>query len=195
MSFPPPATEQALHERVIAGDPVASADAYECFMDPLVAALRYDLGCTEDEAHDSAVDALLAYLENALEYKSDRGRLSSYLTDIAKKRAIDRLRSRTATVDREKAYAADVELRAANPKERMDEAVEVREAWRKVEDQVPSERDRRALRLILAGERSTGKLAEALELSDLPLTERRHAVKRHRDRLLKTLQRLGVKLR
>ena len=98
-------------------------------------------------------------------------------------------------MDREKAYAADVELRAANPKERMDEAVEVREAWRKVEDQVPSERDRRALRLILAGERSTGKLAEALELSDLPLTERRHAVKRHRDRLLKTLQRLGVKLR
>ena len=195
MSFPPPATEQALHERVIAGDPVASADAYECFMDPLVAALRHDLGCTEDEAYDSAIDALLAYLESSSEYRSELGRLSSYLADIAKKKAIDRLRSRTATIRRQEAYAAGVELRASNPKERMEVAIEAREVWRKVEEQVPSERDRRALKVILSGERSTEELAEALELADLPQTERRRAVKRHRDRLLKTLERLGVKLR
>jgi RNA polymerase sigma-70 factor (ECF subfamily) len=73
----------------------------------------------------------------------------------------------------------------------MEEAIEAQDLWLKVEEEVSSERDRRVLKLILSGERSTEALAEALELTDLPPGERRRKVKQHRDRLVKILKRLG----
>ena len=62
-----------------------------------------------------------------------------------------------------------------------------------MKEQVPSERDRRALKLILVGERSTEVLSEALELTELRPTERQREVKRHRDRLMNVLKGIGKK--
>ncbi|MBI5481672.1 MAG: sigma-70 family RNA polymerase sigma factor [Deltaproteobacteria bacterium] len=194
MAFPAAAEELALHERVLASDPVAPVDVFQGLMDPLAEALRRDLPCTEDEAHDSGVDAVLAYLEEPGRYDRNRGRLSTYLMDIAKKRAIDRLRSRSAAVRRDDTYAAAVELRGPNPKDIMEAEVEAQELWQRVEEAVPSERDRRVVKLILAGERSTAALAEALDISGLSPLEQRREVKQHRDRLLKVLERLGSRL-
>ncbi|MGA9306243.1 MAG: sigma factor [Candidatus Sulfotelmatobacter sp.] len=193
--FPAPADELALHERVLNGDPVAPVDAFQAFTDPIVNALVHDLFCTDDEAYDSGIDALLAYLEEPSRYDHNRGRLSTYLTGIAKKKAIDRLRSRTARKRREEDYAINIELRAANPNEITEVQLDARILWRKVEETVPSERDRRALGLILSGERSTNLLAEALEITGLPTPEQQHEVKQHRDRLLKILERLGKRIR
>jgi len=53
------------------------------------------------------------------------------------------------------------------------------------------EKDVAALRLILSGERSTERLAEVLGLSELPQEQMRREVKRHRDRLMKILERFG----
>src|SRR5689334_10566404 len=100
----------------MAGDVIAPVDAFEKFMDPLVRALVHDISCTEDEAYDSSIDALLAYLDDPGHYDRSRGRLSTYLTDIAKKKAIDRVRSRAARERREKIYAETVALSARNPK-------------------------------------------------------------------------------
>ena len=194
MAFPVPADELALHERILAGDPIAPVDTFQEFMDPLVNVLLHTLSCTEDEAYDSGIDALLAYLEEPGRYDRSMGRLSTYLTNIAKKRAIDRVRSRTARDRREKAYAAAVELRTVNPKRKMEVAIEARELWLKVEKAVPNERDRRALKLMLSGERSTQALAEALEIAELAPVAQRRQVKQHRDRLLKVLERLGKRL-
>ncbi len=194
MGFPAQADEVVLHERVLAGDPVAPVDVFQGLMEPLAEALRRDLPCTEDEVYDSGVDAVLAYLEEPGRYDRNRGRLSTYLMDIAKKRAIDRLRSRSAAERRDDTYAATVELRAPNPKDIMEAEVEAQELWQRVEETVPSERDRRALKLILAGERSTAALAVALGISGLSPLEQRREVKQHRDRLLKVLERLGSRL-
>ncbi len=194
MAFPAPADELALHERVLAGDPVAPVDIFQGLMDPLAEALRRDLPCTEDEAYDSGVDAVLAYLEEPGRYDRNRGRLSTYLVDIARKRAIDRLRSRTAAMYRDETYATAVELGGSNPKETMEAEVETHELWQRVEEAVPSERDRRVLKLILSGERSTAALAEALDITGLPPLEQRREVKQHRDRLMKILKRLGMRL-
>jgi RNA polymerase sigma-70 factor, ECF subfamily len=163
-------------------------------MDPLVNTLQRDVSCTEDEAYDSAIDAMLAYLEEPARYDRDKGRLSSYLMDIAKKRAIDRLRSRTASERRDDAYAEVVELRNANPKDKMEAAIQRRELWQKVEEAVPNERDREVLKLILSGERSTTAFAQALDLTALSPLDQRREVKKHRDRLLKVLERLGTRL-
>jgi len=194
MRFPPAAEELALHERLLAGDPVAPVDIFQRFMDPVTEALRRDLPCTEDEAYDSGVDAILAYSEEPGLYDCKRGRLSTYLMDIAKKTAIDRLRSRTAAVARDQAYATAVELCGPSPKDTVEADIEAHELWQRVKEEIPSERDRRVLKLILEGERSTAVLAEALEIRDLSQLEQRNEVKRHRDRLMKVLERLGMKL-
>lgn len=194
MGFPGTTDELALHERVLAGDSVAPVDVFQGLMDPLIKALRYDLPCTQDEAYDSGVDALLAYLEEPGRYNRDRGRLSTYLMDIAKKRAIDRLRSRSATERREHTYAATVELGRSNPKASVEQQIEAHELWQRVEEAVPSERDRRALKLILTGERSASALAEALDITGRSPLEQRREVKRHRDRLMRILERLGTRL-
>jgi RNA polymerase sigma-70 factor (ECF subfamily) len=194
MAFPVAAEELALHERVLAGDPVAPVDVFQGLMDPLANALTRDLPCTEDEAYDSGVDAILAYLEEPGRYDRNRGRLSTYLMDIAKKRAIDRLRSRTASAQRDERFTAAVELHRSNPKEKMEAEVEAHELWQQVEEAVPNERDRRVLKLILAGERSAAALAEALGLTGLSALEQRREVKQHRDRLMKILERLGMRL-
>ncbi|HYS04301.1 MAG TPA: hypothetical protein VEW47_03830 [Candidatus Dormibacteraeota bacterium] len=194
MTFPGRADEIALHERVLAGDPVAPVDVFKAWMDPLVNALRADLRCSDDEAYDSGIDAVLAYLEEPGKYDRGKGRLSSYVMDIAKKRAIDRLRTRTAAERRDDGYAAAVDLRTMNPKDVLEAEVEARELWQKVENAVPDERDRRMLKLILEGERSTDAFAEALELGVLSPLAQRRLVKQHRDRLMKVLERLGTRL-
>lgn len=73
MAFPAAAEEIALHERVLAGDPVAPVDFFQGLMEPLAHALMGDLPCTEDEAYDSGVDAILAYLEEPGRYDRNRG--------------------------------------------------------------------------------------------------------------------------
>jgi RNA polymerase sigma-70 factor (ECF subfamily) len=195
MAFPAPAEELALHERLLAEDPVAPADVFRALMGPVCQALQHDLHCTEEEAYDSGVDAVYAYLDDPDRFNRNRGRLSTYIMDIAKKRAIDRVRSRTAAERRDEAYARVVELRARNPKDAMETEIMARELWPRVEEALPSERDRKTLELILAGERSAAVLAEALGLSELPANEQRLTVKQHRDRLLKVLERLGARLR
>lgn len=194
MPFPGIAEELALHQRVLTGDALASADVFQAFMDPIAAALQGDFKLSDDDAHDSGIDALLEYLEQPARFSSGKGRLSSYLMDIAKKRAIDRIRSRASSRRREEGYAAVVELQAANPKEEMEVAVEAKELWQKVEAAVPDERDRQAIKLILAGERSAEAFAEALGITGTSALDVRRQVKQHRDRLVKVLERLGDRM-
>jgi RNA polymerase sigma-70 factor, ECF subfamily len=195
MAFPPPTEELALHERVLSGDPVAPVDVFAALMDPLCSALRGDLPCRDDEAYDSAVDAVFGYLTNPAAFDRNRGRLSTYLMDIAKKRAIDRLRSRTAAERRNDDYAKVVELRTRNPKDILETEMLARELWPSVEAAVPSEQDRAFLKLYLGGERSTEAFGEVLGLTGLPRDEVRLKVKQHQDRLLKVLKRLGARLK
>jgi RNA polymerase sigma-70 factor (ECF subfamily) len=193
--FPTRENEASLHERVLATDPVASVDIFTAFVEPLVAAIQRDLRCNHDMAWDAAIDAVFEYLRSPATYQQPKGRLSTFLTQIGKRRATDRIRARSAEARREREYGAVVELRAAAPKEEMERAVESRELWEKVERAVQDERDRAALLLILDGERSTETLAKALGIEGLSKRERQREVKRHRDRLVKVLERLGARLR
>jgi RNA polymerase sigma-70 factor, ECF subfamily len=192
--FPAEAEELKLHERVLAEDPVATIDLVEGYMPALLEVLRKDLGCEGDLAYDSAVDAVFGYLRAPIQFEASLGRLCTYLTRIAKNRAVDRLRSATSSAARDLAFASAVELGRSSPKELLVNAVQAREVWDHIEAGVSDARDRAALRLILEGERETATLAEVLGLSALPLDDQRQQVKRERDRLMKTLERLGKKL-
>ena len=162
-------------------------------MAPATAALTHDLGCSTDDAYDSAVDAILVYLDDPSKFDRNKGRLSTYLVAIAKRKAIDRLRSRTAKRRREIAFAEIVELQATDPNDEMQLTIEASQIWQIVEQQICSDTDRNALKLILAGERSTNVLANAMGITGRP-GEIQAEVKRNRDRLLKILERLGTDL-
>lgn len=135
VGFPTRQDEAALHERVLATDPVASADVFAAFVDPLVAAIQRDLRCDSDTARDSAIDAIFEYRGAPSSYHPSKGRLSTFLAHITKRRA-DRIRARSAEARRKQEFGSVVELRASAPKEEMERAVVARELWHKVELQV-----------------------------------------------------------
>jgi RNA polymerase sigma-70 factor (ECF subfamily) len=113
------------------------------------------------------------------------------LTHVAKKRAVDRHRSTAARIQREKNFADVFELRARAPNEVLEVSVEARRVMERLIHSRLDPKDRELLQLILLGERSTRRLAEALGLGPMPEDELRREVKRHRDRLMKLLERLG----
>ena len=191
MSFPSQAEEWALHERVLQGDPVAPVDVYLTFMEPMLRVLGSELSCSREDAYDSAIDVVLSYLRHPERYERHRARLSTYLTQSAKKRVMDRYRSTDARTRREQEFASVFELQVRSPKELLEISVEARHAWERLDRSKLSGRELEFLRLIFEGERSTQRLAEVLGLGSLPEDDLRREVKRHRDRLMKWLERLG----
>jgi DNA-directed RNA polymerase specialized sigma24 family protein len=156
----------------------------------MVDALGYDFSCTVEEAHDSAVDALFVYIENPFKFKPWKGRLSSYLMSIAKRKLIDRYWARSAERQREECFLQSLAQGASNSNVEMDHEVEAEAAWKKLEQALPDKTDQQLLNLMLAGERSTRVFARLLGLTNLPQAQQRIIVKRHRDRLQQALKRL-----
>ncbi|WP_395849431.1 RNA polymerase sigma factor [Cystobacter fuscus] len=189
----PPTDELDLHRRALQRDPVILSDLFEFFAHQITRFLRDDLGCGEDAADNAIFDTLLAYLEQPDRYDPKKGRLITYLTRAAKYQAWDRRRSEMSTARREREFGRVVELWRRTPKEEMEDFVEAMRALEQIvkRGHLNDERDVAFLGLILRGERSTERLAEVLGLGSLPLEQMRRAVKRHRDRLMKLLERLG----
>lgn len=115
MKFPNSEAESTLHQRVLAGDPVAPADLFAQLVEPLMSAVRHDLKCDPENARDSAIDALFEYLGSPEAYSPDRGRLCTSLTQVAKHNAIDRIRARSAEARREQEFGTVVEVRESAP--------------------------------------------------------------------------------
>jgi len=181
--------ELGLHERVLQHDPVAPSEVFRVFMDPILNILVRDLACDRWDAHDAAVEAVLAYLEQPDRYDPKKGRLLTYLAGAAKHRLVDHLRSAAAQARREQKFAELVELQARPPNERLEETVEARLAWERFEKRMKSEEDRQAFRLILQGKQPAERFAEVFGLTSLPRDAMEREVKRNRDRLMKLLER------
>jgi len=194
MRFPSSEAEISLHQRVLIGDPVAPADLFAHFIEPLMSAMQHDLRCDAENATDSSIDALFEYVRSPSAYSPEKGRLSTFLVQIAKHKAVDRIRSRSAEVRREQEFSSLVEVRDSAPNEKMERSAEAQRLWQKIEQVVENERDRLALALHLDGERAPAVPADALGIRVDTQLERQRAVKRHRDRLLKVLERLGERL-
>lgn len=190
MNFPTWEVELALHARVIHKDPLSSGDVFRVFMDPIVRVLQTELHCQRDDAHDSAVDAVFYYLRNPERFDSQK-RLSTYLTQIAKRRAQDRQRSSQARIRREEKFGGEFELWRPNPKEVMERSVEARDTVRRLEQVKLRKEENKLLEQMLLGEKCSRVLGEVLELKPMPEREQRQEVKRHKDRLMKKLVRIG----
>lgn len=189
----PPDEERVLHERALRKDPVVLIDLLKFFVKRIEGFVRHDLSCDQETAYDAVIDVLFTYVKAPERYDPDRALLVTYLTKAAKYRVRDQLKSRESRTHREQNYASDVELHEVSPKDILENYVEAsRVLDRLIERKIlKNEREVAFLRLILSGEGSTEVLARVLELETSSQEELRREVKRHRDRLMKMLERFG----
>ncbi|MBJ6765259.1 sigma-70 family RNA polymerase sigma factor [Myxococcaceae bacterium JPH2] len=192
MRYPSRTVASLLHERMLQRDPVATTEVLRAFVDPIRKALEHHLSCSADDAYDATIDALMPYLATPERFDASRGTsLGAYLTQAAKKKVLDQWRKNTARGQRELKFAGVVELQARAPNEVMEHYVEASQAVKKLAPPRMPERDWALLRDVLLGESSTQEMAVVLRLHPGPELERRREVKRHRDRVMKRVVRLG----
>src|SRR4051812_41648903 len=86
----------AIHVRILAGDPRASKDLFESIHRPLcrvLTAVYRVRGLSEEQAVDSATDAIAEYVGSPNKFDPNRASLFTYLAVIARGDALNRIRS------------------------------------------------------------------------------------------------------
>jgi RNA polymerase sigma-70 factor (ECF subfamily) len=184
-----------LHQRLLEGDPLAYGEVFAMYMERLATKLER-IGYDVDVARDAALEAVLAYRAKPERYDPRKVHLFTYIMGVAKHKAVDRWRSIQAEGQREKKQG-DVELLRRTPKdsmEQMETYVRVRQLVDLLEEGgLLDERDQAVLRLFLIEEKSTDEVAKVLRLPPMSKEDRQREAKRHRDRLMKLLERFGKK--
>jgi RNA polymerase sigma-70 factor, ECF subfamily len=193
MRHPSPEEEMVLHQRLLERDPLAYLDVFPMYMERIAEKLER-IGYDVDVARDAALETVLAYRKKPERYDPRKVHLFTYIMGVAKHKAVDRWRSVRAQAQRDKKQG-DVELLLRTPKdqvEKMETYVRVRQLVDLLEEgEVLNERDQAILRLFLIGESSTEEVAKVLRLPPMPKEDRQMEAKRHRDRLMKLLERFG----
>ena len=189
---------KAIHQRLLAGDPIASAELVAAYLESLVRWLQQRYPSVPDEhlIYDAATDTLLDYSERPGRFDPTRSSLLSYLRMSAHRDLLNALQKERRRQQRQQRVqqhlrAASVELQGSDGnrgQEEDDTSVAVDDLRQRVFQVVTNVRDRQLLHLILAGERQTKHYAAVLGIQDLDQTAQRRIVKRHKDRLKKQLE-------
>ena len=191
---------QQIHERLLAEDHVASAELAEQVLDDLVRALcsKFPNLPDADLAVDAAVDSLMSYIKRPNQFDPTKRGLFGFLMMAAEKDLLNSL----AKIKRQKKKEILLEVvevdgddgnnkgRRKDPDIKLD-AEMIREVLDTLFDDL---KDRKAVELMMEGEKSTEAFVEVYDLQELSLQEQRDAVKRHKDRIKKRLQRFGESL-
>jgi len=198
--------EQALgvHRRLLAGDPTASADAATLLLDPLVNRLnaRWPLLAQTDACYDVAVEVVSMYLVAPTRYDPVRSSLLGWLTMQAHGDLLNDHASPSKRFERswlvESCLPADPDTR--QPPTVGDIAtfdvlpdVDGSQLFHTVREAFPDIRDRQLIWLMcVEGSRSTEEAARVLGLDGLPSPGLTAEVRRHKDRVMRRLRRLGL---
>ena len=194
-----------LHQRLLRNDPTASADAAELLLDPLVARLsgRWPGLAHTDACHDTAVEVLVTYLADPTRYDQSRASLLGWLIMQAHADLKNDHASRSKRFERawlvESALPLDSDtgepptvgeaVASLEPLPDVDGSLvlaAVRQAF-------PDTRDRQLIWLMcIEGSRSSDDAARVLGLEELAPSARAAEVKRHKDRVMRRLRRLGL---
>jgi hypothetical protein len=195
-----------LHERVLSGDPVAPAKLAERLL-PVLNRRLQAWSTTIDDPHmvPSAIGLVVArYLNDPDRFDPERGGLVAYLSMQVRGDVLNELDSRRRRRQHESPVEALVELESAGRDSTVEEealdavdpldvAPAVVEAARRALGEF-SEVDRRLLLMMAEGMRATSAYAAVLGISHLPAEHQQKAVKQHKDRLQKRLERLRGRL-
>jgi hypothetical protein len=184
-----------LHERLVAGDRTVPELIARKLMEPAVQYLRAKFPHTDDHLlQQAAADAVLDYCEHPDRYNPELTKdLRQYVQMIAWREAanLDRDERRQRRAHHEAGEDAKKNARVVvddpSAGKWMEEEVE---AYLKV---LPDERDRAFMRLVSSDVTDIRRLAESLDLAQLPPGEMEREVKKAKDRIRATLRRKGRK--
>lgn len=199
--------QQALdiHRRLLLGDPTAPADAAALLLDPLVKRLRsrWPGQQFEEACHDAAVEVIVQYLQSPDRYEPAQSSLLTWLTMQAHGDLLNAYASPQKKF--EQSWVVEAALRSDDPESdtplieglaHWDDPSPITDAsvvFEAVKATFPDEVDRRLIFLTcIEGVKATDAAAAVLGLGDLPEPERTAEVKRHKDRIMRRLRRLGL---
>ena len=186
----------AIHKRLKAGDPTATAELAENALDLLCHHLRCRFPVTRDQdfIDDAATETLVSYMKRPDQYNPLKMKLRGYLEMAAEadlQNAFDKEKRRR---EREP-HDSGVELSEIVGKESSGEGeaedCEAGELTRAVCGLFKDPADQQLARLVIERERSTEKFAAVLGITHLPVAEQRQIVKRRKDRIKKILHARG----
>lgn len=191
---------EELHERLLAGtSATVTSEIAKVFLPPVASSLRkrfHDL--SDEHLVDTAVeDALISYFNHPARFDPRRAGLATYLYWRARSLLLNLIAKRKNLFESEKVVELDDEeavyqmtesetadIERSLAQQEMDEAT-----WRKLCEIFTDRRDLELVKLMMEGVRETPRYAELLGASSLPADEQASLVKRHKDRLKKTIQR------
>jgi DNA-directed RNA polymerase specialized sigma24 family protein len=192
------------HQRLLAGDPVASADLYELLLVPVVRALRrrWPDASWEEAVEDAAIDALVQHIRAAERYDPARASLLGWLVWQANADLINVYRSAQRQFERNVEIQSQLRNDSDDAEQSLDTmggasdrypVLENTGMWARIRAAFPDRRERELIwRCWVEGERSTEVAAAILGFTGLPAAEQQQQVKNVKDRIKKKLQRMGL---
>ena len=200
--------EVSIHQRLVSGEPTASAELFEHYQGRLVNVLR-KLLWQRDESMviDAATDALFEFIRNPGSYDPAKSPLFNYLVLAAKRDLINAV-SKKVTREQSEIAMCDVEDDESGGN-KIEETVDQnapddlrrvrimygREVASKLMEEMSNPTDRAILSLMVDNVRETMEYASILGITNLSASEQRKRVKLHKDRIGKQLERFGERLR
>lgn len=189
-----------LHNRLISGDVIVSAEIAEYFMPLLIGKLNRVFQNIDDPhlIETAVIDTLMDYLSKPNQYDPNRGNLFSFLILKAKSDLLNFLSPKK--VDQVRVDLAEiVELdndSSVYGVELIDE-MDVEElitnnlssVWNRLSSIIPDRTDQEIVKLMMDGIRETDVYAEVIGIQNLQDDERSRIVKQNKDRLKKVIQR------
>jgi RNA polymerase sigma-70 factor, ECF subfamily len=186
-----------LHERLLAGDELATAQIAETFIPVLLKALEAIFPRLSDPhlATTAVNDALINYFKRPEQFDPNRSTLFKYLRMSARSDLLNSLRRKKivelTSFDSEHVFEGLKDSTNIEASMLTGDSPLLRE----VDDLLKSPADRQVVRLMIEGVRETSEYAGVLGILDQPQDEQARIVKRHKDRLKKTLQRKMKRVR
>jgi RNA polymerase sigma-70 factor (ECF subfamily) len=203
---------QEQHLRLIDGDPLASSDIASAIYPTFIGIFSKKYAGIEQELIANAVvDAVIAYLKCPQDYPADKGiKLFSYLYTRIKSLTLNYYQKEKARKSREllqndifsepqedlseemvpQPEEANVELFDSNI-EYSDEKALLPPAHR-LSEIFNDSTDQQMAHLVIVGVRATSQFSSILGIEARSLSEQKVIVKRHKDRIKKRLERVGI---
>lgn len=190
----------SLHQRLVEGDPTATAELFIQVSGPLTDLLRSRSRRDVALVHDAIIDALMDLAKRPDSCDLSKGEIWTFLVIASRRNLLNLLRAKHRARDRDFRYMGVAEGEPAGNYPRLSEDGDAdRELASQrlagITDGVTGgmgEQDLSMIRLMADGIRATGPYAQVLRIADLPEADQRRQVKNAKDRLLKRLRRAAT---
>lgn len=189
----------ALHEELLAGHSIASAQIAELLLPKIYKALTRKFSNVYDEhlIQTAANNAILSYLKSPNKFDANRGSLINFVWLLAKRDLLNLLSTKENTSNKGEFVELDEAQTVYSNEAGQDETIEQflvdeeqdHQTYKELYALLPDQIDRTILELMMNGERKTDLFAAVLGISDETPEEQRICVKKHKDRIKKVIQR------